>query len=285
MSHKGLVAPPSRHAVPTSPGDASDLELLVRLSYAVHNAVRQALTSPHREREVAMGASGSPTAELDRIAEAQVLSVLEQEKIPWNVLSEELGFIDRGGSDLLVVDPVDGSHNALSDLPFATVSLALGKEMLSDVRVGVVLDIDTAIIYWATKGGGAWLNGRRLSPRTWVPHEELFFVNLGANASPRAHALAQKSRRVRSLGCASFEMAMVAQGGADGYFSDNSPASLNLRVTDIAAAQLIVREAGGGIADSHGRPVDMPLDLEHRTSLLAWGDKRLLAEGHREGFW
>jgi fructose-1,6-bisphosphatase/inositol monophosphatase family enzyme len=271
--------------VADAPDNAGDLELLVRLSYAVHNAVRQALTSPHRERQVAMGASGSPTAELDRIAEAQVLSALEEEGIHWNVLTEELGYIDRGGKDLLVVDPVDGSHNALSDLPFATVSLALGKEMLSDVRAGVVLDLDTAIIYWATKGGGAWLNGRRLSTRPWVPHEELFFVNLGANASSRAHALAQRARRVRSLGCASFEMSMVAMGGADGYFSDSQPTSLNLRVTDIAAAQLIVREAGGGIADSHGRPVDLPLSLEHRTSLLAWGDKRLLADGHREGYW
>ncbi len=271
--------------MPAPVDNASDLETLVRLSYAVHNAVRQVLSSPHKGREVAMGASGSPTAQLDRVAEAQVLSFLEQERIPWNVLSEELGFIDRGGHDLLVVDPVDGSHNALRGLPFATVSLALGKAQLSDIRVGVVHDIDTGITFWATQGGGAWQDGRRLSSRPWVPHEELFFVNLGANASGRAHSLAQKSRRVRSLGCASFEISMVAQGGADGYFSDSSPASLNLRVTDIAAAVLVLKEAGGGVADSHGRPLDMLLNLENRTSLLAWGDRRLLQEGHREGYW
>lgn len=271
--------------VPATVDNASDLETLVRLSYAVHNAVRQVLSSPHKEREVAMGASGSPTAELDRVAEAQVLSFLEQERVPWNVLSEELGFIDRGGKDLLVLDPVDGSHNALRGLPFATVSMALGREKLSDVRVGLVHDIDTGLTFWATQGGGAWMDGRKLTTRPWVPHEELFFVNLGANASPRAHAIAQRSRRVRSLGCASFEIAMVAQGGADGYFSENAPANLNLRVTDIAAAALILREAGGGVADSHGRPLDLLLNLENRTSLLAWADKRLLQEGHREGYW
>lgn len=271
--------------MPETPNDASDLELLIRLSYAVHNAVRQSLSSPHKEREVAIGASGSPTAELDRVAEAQVLSFLEQEKLPWNVLSEELGFIDRGHHDLLVLDPVDGSHNALRGLPFATVSLALGREQLSDVRVGVVHDIDTGLTFWATRGGGAWLDGRRLSTRSWVPSEELFFVNLGTHASTRAHALAQRCRRIRALGCASFEIAMVAQGGADGFFSDNTPPTLNLRVTDIAAAQLILKEAGGGVADSHGNPLEMLLNLDRRTSLLAWGDRRLLAEGHGEGYW
>lgn len=271
--------------MPATVDNASDLETLVRLSYAVHNAVRLVLTSPHKEREVAMGASGSPTAEIDRVAEAQVLSFLEQERIPWNVLSEELGFIDRGGHDLLVLDPVDGSHNALRGLPFATVSLALGREKLSDVRVGVVHDIDTGLTFWATQGGGAWRDGKRLSTRPWTARDELFFVNLGTNASPRAHALAQRCRRIRSLGCASFEISMVAEGGADGYFSENVPPTLNLRVTDIAAACLILREAGGGIADTHGRPLDMLLNLENRTSLLAWGDKRLLQEGHREGYW
>ena len=73
-----------------------------------------------------MGADGSPTEQLDRIAELEILKVLEDEKVDWNVLSEEVGFVRRGGARTLVVDPIDGSHNALRGLPFFTISARLG---------------------------------------------------------------------------------------------------------------------------------------------------------------
>lgn len=255
----------------------ADLERLIHLSYIVHSVARQALNSPNRSRVVAMGASGTPTQEVDRVAEAQVLSVLEQEKIPWNVLSEELGFIDRGGDRMLILDPIDGSHNALAGLPFSTISLALGRKTLADVDMGVIHDLDTGTTYWAEKGRGAFHEGRRLTVRPWVRDQEILMVNLGSVASSRAQKIATLGRRIRSLGCASFEIAMVAQGAADCYFNENVPAARNLRVTDIAAAQLLLREAGGGISQANGEPLDVPLDIEARTSVFAWGDPRLKA--------
>ena len=264
---------------------SEELEILFRISYAVRHAVRQLGASPNRGNIVAMGAAGSPTEELDRIAEAQVFSCLEEESVDWNVLSEEAGFVDRGGSRLLVVDPVDGSHNALRGFPMSTVSLAIGQATLGDIDVGVVHNLDNGVTHWARRGHGAFRDGHRLHTRTWEARSELFCVNLGRHSTPRAARLAEKGRRVRSLGCASLELAMVAQGSADAYFFENDAQGRNLRVTDIAAAYLVVRESGGGIADAAQQPLEsFPLSLEQRTSVFAWGDPSFAAHATTEGY-
>jgi len=268
-----------------SRSSAEELEILFRISYAVRHAVRQSGASPKRGEIVSMGAAGSPTEELDRVAEAQVLSCLEEEGIDWNVLSEEVGYVDRGGSRLLVVDPVDGSHNALRGFPMSTVSLAVGHATLGGIEVGVVHNLDNGVTHWAQRGRGAFRDGHALHTRKWEPRTELFCVNLGRHSTPRAARLAEKGRRVRSLGCASLELAMVAQGSADAYFFENDNVGRNLRVTDIAAAYLIVREAGGGISDAAQQPLEsFPLSLDQRTSIFAWGDPSFAHHAVSEGY-
>ncbi|MFZ0831263.1 MAG: inositol monophosphatase family protein [Thermoplasmata archaeon] len=264
---------------------ADDLEVLFRISYAVRHAVRQSGASPKRGEIVAMGAAGSPTEELDRIAEAQVFACLEEEGVNWNVLSEEAGFVERGGSRMLVVDPVDGSHNALRGFPMSTVSLALGHSTLGDIDAGVIHNLDNGVTHWAERGHGAFRDGHRLHTRTWEPKTELFCVNLGRHSTARAARLAEKGRRVRSLGCASLELAMVAQGSADAYFFENDNEGRNLRVTDIAAAYLVVREAGGGITDTAQQSLEaFPLTLDQRTSVFAWGDPSFAQHAVGEGY-
>jgi fructose-1,6-bisphosphatase/inositol monophosphatase family enzyme len=261
-----------------------ELEVLYRVSVAVHRVVRDARSSPHRADVVAMGADGTPTEELDRIAEGEILRVLDAEGVDWDLLSEEIGHVSRGGDRTLVVDPIDGSHNALRNLPFFTVSLALGRGDLSGVDAGLVRDLHHGTTWWASRGGGAFRDGRPIHTRPWNAKTEMMFVNLGRNASDRSVRLAGKARRVRSLGCASQEMLMVAQGSADGYFFENTPDDRNLRSTDIAAAFRILHEAGGGITDSRGGSLDpFPLGLERRTSIFAWGDpafRKVAEEGY-----
>jgi NAD+ kinase len=280
----------SANSVSSVPGGVSrqtpeELEILFRVAYAVRHAVRQSGASPHRAEIVSMGATGSPTEEIDRIAEAQVLASLEEEGVDWNVLSEEAGLVQRGGSRLLVVDPVDGSHNALRGFPMSTVSLALGKATLGDIDVGVVHNLDNGVTHWAQKGRGAFRDGHRLHTRTWEARTELFCVNLGRHSTPQAAKLAERGRRVRSLGCASLELAMVAQGSADAYFFENDNEGRNLRVTDIAAAYLIVREAGGGFTDVAQQSLEtFPLNLDSRTSVFAWGDPSFARHAASEGY-
>ncbi|MCI4367707.1 MAG: hypothetical protein L3K08_08145, partial [Thermoplasmata archaeon] len=89
---------------------------------------------------------------LDRIAEASLIRALDAEGLDWNLLSEEAGIVPRGGTRTLVVDPIDGSHNALRGLPFSTVSLALGSTDLEGIDAGVVRDLSTGSTYWAGRG-------------------------------------------------------------------------------------------------------------------------------------
>jgi fructose-1,6-bisphosphatase/inositol monophosphatase family enzyme len=263
----------------------AELEVLYRISVAVHQVVRNAEGSPHRADVVAMGADGTPTEELDRLAETEILKVLDAEGVDWNLLSEEIGHVTRGGQSTLVVDPIDGTSNALRNLPFSTVSLALGRRDLSGIDVGLVRDLHRGTTYWAARGQGAFRDGRPIRTRSWNPRSEIFFVNLGRPATERAARLAVKSRRIRSLGCASFEMLMVAQGSADGYFFENSPETRNLRATDVAAAYRILLEAGGGLGDAQGRPIDaFPLTVERRTSVFAWGDPKFRERAEEEGY-
>jgi fructose-1,6-bisphosphatase/inositol monophosphatase family enzyme len=260
-----------------------DLEVLVRISLAVQRAVRDAGSSPHRGDVVAMGADGSPTEELDRLAEAEILRVMDAEAVDWDLVSEEIGHVRRGGDRTLVVDPIDGTTNALRNLPFSTVSLALGRANLGGVDVGLVRDLYRGTTYWASRGEGAFRDGRPIRTRPWTPRSEILFVNLGSPATPRAHRLAGKARRIRSLGCASFELLMVAQGSADGYLFENASEHRNLRATDIAAVYRILAEAGGGISDAQGGSLEeFPLTVDRRTSVFGWGDPAF-AKGAAEG--
>ena len=253
-----------------------DLEVLYRLSLSVHRIVRDWASSPNRGDVVAMGADGSPTEELDRLAEAEILRALDAEGDDWDVISEEAGQVRRGGDRTLVVDPIDGTMNAIRNLPFSTVSLALGVGNLGGVELGLVRDLARGTTWWAVRGQGAFVDGRPIHTRGWVPRGEVFFVNLGHRATERAVGLAGRVRRVRSLGCASLEMLMVAQGSADGYLFENADATRNLRATDIAAAYRILLEAGGGVSDASGGPLEaFPLGIERRTSIYAWGDAQI----------
>jgi len=256
--------------------DRSDLEILFRIALAVQRVVRDAAGSPHRADVVAVSAGGTPTEEIDRLAEREVLAALDRERVDWNLVSEEIGAVARGGDRSLVVDPIDGTSNALRQLPFSTVSLGLGAGTLDGIDVGLVRDLDRGTTYWATRGGGAFRDGRPIRTRPRRLNGEVVFLNLGHHTGERASRLSGTVRRVRSLGCASLEMMMVAQGSADAYLFENREARRNLRVTDIAASYRIVQEAGGGTSTADSRPLGpLPLGIEERTSVFAWGDSAL----------
>jgi len=250
-----------------------ELGVLHRIGLAVERVARESARSPHRADVVAMGASGTPTEELDRLAERAILHALDEEGVDWNVVSEEVGTVDRGGAKTLVIDPIDGTANAVRNLPFSTVSLALGTKDLGGVKLGLVRDLTRGTTYWAARGEGAYRDGRPIRTRAWPGRGEVVFVNLGRFASPRSASLVGRARRVRSLGCASLEIALVAEGAGDAYVFENADATKNLRATDIAAAYRILLEAGGGASDAHGRPLEeFPLGVVQRTTVIAYGD-------------
>lgn len=257
--------PPTPMAVPKRAQVRSWLE---ETAHKVATSARKALAARDPGRTVRMGASGSPTSRMDEVAEQALVRELRHAPIKLNLISEELGILHQGGEWWLVADPVDGSRNALHGIPHYAVSLAIGRRDLSDVELGLVQSIPGPDAYWAEKGRGATLGGKRLRPRKHDPHEILVGTALDYSRGLRLPTGAPV--HFRDLGSAALEMCYVAQGLLDAFYV---PQPL-LRVIDVAASTLIVREAGGRVFDLGKRPLNASYDLRTRFPMVALGDAR-----------
>ncbi len=248
---------------------------LVRIAVAVREAVQASDRAPWGDT-VGMGADGTPTKWIDELAEKVLIAEVERAGLDANILSEEAGLVERDGKALLVADPVDGTHNAIRGIPFYCVSLALARDRLHDVYEGVVVNACSGDVYHALKGQGATLNGKPIKTREWKQDRDTVSVYLGPEAPEAAFELTKLPRRVRNLGAAALEISLVGAGALDGYVQWGNA----LRCTDIAAAALILREAGGELHDYAGAVLDMPLNSSSRRDVTATGSAGLATTIH-----
>jgi len=224
-------------------------------------------------RVVDIGADGTPTAYIDKLAEDVAIAALKKSEVPVNLLSEECGLIDNGGKYLFVLDPIDGTRNAYRGIPFFSISLAIGTKRLQDVEYGIVKNVSTGDEFIAEKNKGAYLNNQQIAASEIPSSELLSSVMLGRYSTIYAQKLAGKNN-IRSLGAASLEMCLVAMGALDVYYVGRD----FMRVIDIAAATLIVREAGGFVTDMRGVELSVGLNLEERTSVIAAGSMDVISD-------
>jgi fructose-1,6-bisphosphatase/inositol monophosphatase family enzyme len=249
-------------------------EELFEMAKLVQSSV-MAIPLEMRGRDIAMGADGTPTSHIDKVAEDVIIRFMEERSLPVNLLSEEAGFIDRGFPDTLVADPVDGTFNASAGIPFFSVSLAIGRESLADVTEGLVMNLVTGDVFQASNGHGAFLNGAPIRVRE-PGEEKVLMAYLGARAVPHTYQVASRFKRVRCLGSVALEICSVACGQADAFFIEYSDVQKSPRVVDIAAAVLILREAGGQAFDGNREILDMPFSLEVRKNMIAAGSKSVM---------
>jgi fructose-1,6-bisphosphatase/inositol monophosphatase family enzyme len=250
-------------------------ELLYKMADEVEKTVKSSM-GQELGRDLGMGADGTPTKLIDDEAEKTALRVLEESGLKLNILSEECGLIDNAGEYTLVMDPIDGTHNAIRGIPFYSISLAIGKEKLSDVKYGIVRNLVSGDTFWAEKGKGAFLNDSPLRTKAFHQKDSLYSIYVGRRATPRTYRVANIPRRARALGCASLEMCLVATGAFDMYFLNYHPANYAMRVIDIAASSLILREAGGEVFNDSYDILDMPFEITARTNVIAVGDIQAL---------
>jgi len=217
--------------------------------------------------EICIGADGTPTQYIDKVAEDVALEIIGKRG---NVLSEEIGFIDNGRKHTFVIDPIDGTRNAIHGVPFYGISVAVGKKSTEDVLYGIVKNIPTGDIYEGYKGKGAFLNGKRIEVSKDFS-DPIFCLVLGESGNERTWKLANM-KSIRALGAAALEMCLVASGAIHAYFMGKE----SLRVTDIAASCLIVREAGGEVYNANGEILNVPFDLDARSSVVAVASPHLL---------
>ena len=202
----------------------------------------------------------------DRVAEDAMVAELEALGRPLTLISEELGEreIAGGGAPVIVLDPIDGSVNAKRGFPaFATaVAVADGRTM-ADVTLALVRDHGTGEEFVAERGRGAWLNGAPLAlPPSAAGRLELLMVE---GASPArveraARHLGGRVRRLRAVGSLALSLCHTAAGRADAM------AGLAWgRSVDVAAAQLVAREAGLLV----GVPAPSALPASTKTRIVA----------------
>lgn len=250
--------------------------LLYAMADAVEDKVKGMVSTVDLGEDLGLGADGTSTKLVDDVAEQICIEMIKKEDVNLNILSEEAGFIDNGAGRTLVMDPIDGTHNAIRGIPLYSISLAVGRSRLSDVEFGLVRNLVSGDTYWAERGRGAYLNDARLRTRPIPSKDVMYSVYIGSRATKKALAVAAAPRRGRALGCASLEMCLVASGAFDVYFLNYHPSTYSMRVIDIAASTLILREAGGEVFNDTYDILDMGFDLKERTNVIAVGDKRAL---------
>src|SRR5512136_659936 len=234
-------------------------ELCNEAAEAIEKAVSGLIGKPEAGVTLRIGADGTPTEKIDEVAENAALCILEDDGRSMRFVSEELGekIIGSEPEFTFILDPIDGTFNAVNNIPFFCVPIAIGGRDLLDISYGYVKNLVNCDIYTAEIGKGAFLNGKRIHVSTHSELSELSVISY----SQRPHALPINNhnvRRVRVYGCAALELCYIASGIFDAFIDMRSM----LRVTDIAAAKLIVEEAGGRVTDWSGNPLTTALDVK-----------------------
>ncbi|HAM51761.1 MAG TPA: hypothetical protein DCP92_14160 [Nitrospiraceae bacterium] len=229
---------------------------------------------PLTQKAIGVGAAGDKTFPIDKIAEDTILYELESSGYPFSIVSEEYGLKEiNGGGKKVLIDPIDGSKNAISGIPFYCTSIAIADgETVDSITTAYVVNLITGDEFRAEKGQGAFLNNEMISTQK---DEEFYLVAYEAQTPgkdiSRIVPLLSRSRKTRCLGSIALDLAYLACESISVFVNPSLSRSF-----DFAGGWLLVREAGGMFTDMKGDPIgDVELGLGKSVSLLASGNTRL----------
>lgn len=232
----------------TSP-DQPQLEGVIRWAKEAGAIARAAFSDVH---DVAFKGRTDLVTEIDYLCEQHLINAIQSAYPSHSILAEESGTVNGCAADRWYIDPLDGSVNYAHRIPFYAVSIAWHSG--ADLRLGVVYDPAHDECFSAERGRGAWLNGaplrvnqtsdleKSLHASTFSRRDKTFFERNLRNFSH----LSRHSFGVRRMGCAALELCYVACGRVDSYWEQG------INAWDIAAAALIVEEAGGIVTNLEG---------------------------------
>lgn len=232
-------------------GPASDDELLELL-----DAAADAAASALGDRASSDGTSWAPAGaragqyRSDLAADAAAVAVLVAGGV--GVLSEESGRHHPEREVTVVVDPLDGSTNAHRGIPWFATSLCAVDG--TGPRAAVVVDLPRGRRFRAVRGGGAFVDGRRLSRHGAAV--ELDGAIVGLSGLPPRHL---GWGQFRALGAVALDLCAVAEGTLDGFVDCSVDAH---GAWDYLGGMLVCQEAGAAVADALGRDL---VTLEHGT--------------------
>ena len=203
--------------------------------------------------QVSMKGPGDYVSQADRKAEEIIYNELARGRPGYTFLMEERGAVEgEDAQHRWIVYPLDGTTNFLHGIPMFSISIALERQ--SQIVAAVIYNPAMDELYTAERGGGAFLNDRRLRVAarskltdavigTGVPH-----LGRGhhGNYLIELRPVMGEVSGVRRMGSAALDLAYVAAGRLDGFWESW------LSPWDMAAGILLVREAGGFVSDREG---------------------------------
>ncbi|MCK4371399.1 MAG: fructose 1,6-bisphosphatase [Candidatus Lokiarchaeota archaeon] len=255
-----------------------DIKFLKQLAINVYEVVNPLLGTKEAAKRLKRGAGGDISMEIDIIAENAIVDTLEKANVNLLLISEEIGEKYIGNvekaklnQNVLIVDPLDGSNNAVRGVPYCSVSIAyaIGNQ-INDIKKAVILNLNTKDLYWAEKGKGAYLNNTKLEVSDLDISQKCFFeLNLPMKALMKnlhkLNPIIRNFYRIRILGSSALTLCQIASGSMEAFINLRH----SNRLVDVAAGMLILKEAGGKIFSLEGTEIDHDLSINAKFPFIA----------------
>lgn len=206
--------------------------------------------------KVAEKAPNDFVSDLDQKVEQDIINAIRKAYPNHAIVGEESGML--AGTDAeyqWVIDPIDGTRNFIHGFPHFAISIAILHK--NRIEQGLIYDPLRQELFTASRGKGAFLNDRRIRVGTCKTLEKALIGtgfahryqddnNLNATYSRILQSVLPICGDIRRAGAATLDLAYVACGRLDGYWE------LGLKLWDLAAGVLLVKEAGGLVCDPEG---------------------------------
>lgn len=204
----------------------------------------------------------SVVSEADLAAEKAIMDVLYSSGDPFNIISEEAGYLDHGSDLTWVVDPLDGTSNFAAGLPWFGVMIALFRNSIP-ILGGMYLPIYNDI-YISEQGKGSWKNGREIQVSESAKLDEQLvcysfdFSDTPGKTDSEMEILKNLSRKVRNIRSTNslVDFCYVAEGRLGAAMNQST------KIWDIAVPWLMIREGGGKVTDIQGREIRFSLSAD-----------------------
>jgi len=246
------------------------IEILRQVSHQVYDIVKNLDGTEYAAGNFGLGAGGDISQNIDIVAEKTVLDYLRQINFNCVVLGEECGRVEINDNPngYVIMDAIDGTANAVNNIPFFCCSLAFATDnKLSSITDAVVTNLSNGDQYWASKGKGAFLNDVKIH----VQDKEIAYKIVGVNTSGASPELLKKLQPIfehygptRHFGANALEMAYLSRGSIDVLIDLRG----KIRVQDMAAGYLLIKESGGLIVDVDSQSLDSDLGIMTRLSFV-----------------